>query len=202
MRFRQPPWRLLLPAVFLTLSLVAWWRYHTSVRVTDDSPPPWSWYGDPFVAWIDFPAFVYSSPARLFTPAGFGLRIRRAWVEPQTFIFFVMIFAFWYWIGARLEYRHSSFSPPETRQQRMIWSISYALGAALWILIAIGSAYDLAVMWHVWHWYRFPQIVDSREFYVSAGVGWGAILGIYFVRAFMKLAKSSRRQQASTNVTS
>lgn len=186
MHIRKLSWRVLLPALIFPISLIEWLRYHTSVRVLDDAPPPWSWYGDPFLPWIDLPAAVYAKAARLFTPTSFGIRYQRAWIDPETTFYFVMVIVFWYWIGKRVELRGSSGSPL-TSTKRIVFSILYALGASLWMIIAVGSAYELATMWHVWNWYHIPQIVDSPEFFTSAGVLWGAILGTYFVQAILKL---------------
>jgi hypothetical protein len=191
MRIRRAPWRFLIPGVILPLSLIAWVRYYTSLRVFDDSPPPWSWYGSPLTAWIDFPAFVYSAPARLLSQVGLrGVRIGRAWVEPRTAVFFLLIALLWYWVGIKVE-GHAVSTQPRSRIRRVSCLMLYALSAGLWILIAIGSTYDLIFMWHVRDWYRVPRILDSEEFYVSAGLVWGVVLGTYFVTALVRLWRTN-----------
>jgi hypothetical protein len=191
MRIRRAPWRFLMPGIILPLSLIAWLRYYTSVRVSDDSPPPWFWYGSPFTAWINLPAFVYSAPARLLGQAGLrGVRVGRAWVEPRTAVFFLLIALFWYWVGIKVE-GHAASIQPRSRIRRVSCLMLYALGAGLWILIAVGSTYDLIFMWHVPGWYMFPRILDSGEFYVSSRLIWGVVLGTYFVLALVRLWRTN-----------
>jgi len=181
---RKIPWRFLLPGVIFPMSIVSWVQYHLSVRASDDSPAPWSWYGGLLSACLNFPAFVYSAPAQaLFR---LHLRVGKLWIEPRIVTFFLIVFVFWYWVGTRAE----SLAAPRTTQRtyakptRMM-RVLFAIGAALWILVAIGTAYDFASMVPVSGWYGLRYLYRDWELMSLAQVFWSVILGAYYSRKFV-----------------
>jgi len=185
MRIRKIPWRFLLPGVIFPMSVMTWVEYYRSVRASDDSPAPWYWYGGPLSAWLNFPAFVYSAPAQPLVT--FGIRLGRLWIQPRIVTFFLLVFVFWYWIGSRIE----SWAAPQTvraggERPSRVRHVLYAVGAALWILISVGTTYELAFMMHVSSWYSLRYLYSDRELLDLAQFLWSTILATYYCRRFAR----------------
>jgi hypothetical protein len=63
--------------------------------------------------------------------------------------------------------------------------VLFAIGAALWILVAIGTAYDFASMVPVSGWYGLRYLYRDWELMSLAQVFWSVILGAYYSRKFV-----------------
>ena len=187
MRLRKIPWRFLLPGVIFPMSIGTWVQYYLSVRASDDSPAPWYWFGGPVSAWLNFPAYVYSAPAQPFIR--FGIRLGRLWVQPRIVTFFLLVFVFWYWVGTKVE---SLAAPKDTNavgpKPKRARRVLHVLGAALWILIAVGTAHDLAFVVEVSRHSRH-YIYGDRELLNLTQFFWSLVLAVYYSR---RLAREFR----------
>jgi hypothetical protein len=184
MRLRNTPWRFLLPGVIFPMSIVTWVQYYSSVRASDDSPAPWYWYGGPLSAWLNFPAFVYSAPAQAFYRLGIG--VGKLWIEPRIVTFFLLVFAFWYWVGTRVEsWTAQATTNTVYEKPSRVMYVLYGLGAALWTLVAIGTVYDLVSMVHVSSWYGLRHLYRDSELMSLAQCLWSLILAVYYSRKFV-----------------
>lgn len=185
MRLQNIPWRFLLPSVIFPMSIVTWVQYHLSVRASDDVPAPWSWYGGPFSAWLNFPAFVYSAPAQAFVRV--GLRVGKLWIEPRIVAFFLLVLVFWQWVGTRIEHLSAPKATNQVRQRvSQMRRVLYALGAALWILLTVGTAYDMVSQVRLSSWYGLRHLYGDRELLDVAQFLWSSILAVYYSRKFVR----------------
>src|ERR1700678_554877 len=188
MRLRNIPWRFLLPGLIFPMSIVTWVEYCQSVRASDDSPAPWSWYGGLLNACLNFPALVYSSPAQAFYRL--GISVGKLWIEPRILTFFLLVCVFWYWVGSKLQsgVRQGTTHTVSEKRSRVVL-VLHALGAALWILVAVGTAYELAFVVHassryglryLYHLYRDSELMSLAQFL------WSVILAVYYSRKFVE----------------
>jgi len=178
MRVRNIPWRFVLPGVIFPASIAGWVQYGLSARASDDVPVQWYWYGSPFSALLNFPAYVYSAPAQMLFR--FGVRVGNLWIEPRVVTFFVLVFVFWYWVGARLESWAAPKSIPLVREGKgRLTPVLYALGAALWALVTLGTIYDLLHMVHIYSWDRLRNFAGDWELLKIGQLLWGVILAVY-----------------------
>src|ERR1017187_947501 len=185
MHVRKIPWRFLLPGVIFPLSITTWVQYKLSVRASDDAPAPWGWYGNPFSAWLNFPAYVYSAPAQMLFRL--GIRLGKLWIEPRIVTFFLFVFVFWYWVGTRIERRAAPrATDPTPHGLSRLRQILNALGADLWILVTIGTAYDLAYMVHVLSWYSLRYLYGDWELLKVTQFLWSVILAVYYSGRFVR----------------
>jgi len=163
--------------VIFPTSVATWVQYYLSVRAADDSPAPWYWYGGLLSALLNFPAHVYSAPAQALFK--FGIRFGKLWIEPRIVTFFLLVFVFWYWVGTGIESLVASKAAPCSGKNNRVRQVLYALGTALWVLIALGTAYELASVVDVarhsgWHIYRAQEVLDVTQFL------WSVVLAVYF----------------------
>src|SRR5579859_656458 len=93
-------------------------------------------------ACLNFPAYVYSAPAQPLHR--FGVRLGKLWIQPRIAMFFLLVFAFWYWAGIRVESRRAAQTMHLVGRTRRPMFALYALAAALWIFLAFGTAWDFA----------------------------------------------------------
>jgi len=173
MTIRKLPWRFVLPGLILPTSIMNWVQYQQSVRVFDDSPAPWHWYGSFLSASLNFPAYVYSAPAQPFF--GLAFKVGRIRIEPRTVLFFVLVFVIWYWIGKKIEGRDLS----RNRIPSRILLVLYALGAFLWVWIACMAIFGIAFSvptssWRNMRYYLFrdAMLLESICFLWSLSLGW------------------------------
>lgn len=188
MRLRKIPWRFLLPGVIFPMSVATWVQYYLSVRASDDSPAPWYWFGSPISAWLNFPAYVYSAPAQPL--ARFGVRLGRLWVQPRIVTFFLLVLVFWYWIGIRVESWRAPKATDPVDEKPSGTYVLYALGAALWILVAFGTAWDVASVVHTSSWYSLRYLSGDWELLHVTQFLWAVILAVYYSRRFVSGLKS------------
>jgi len=184
MRIRKIPWRFLLPGVIFPMSVATWVQYYLSVRASDDSPAPWYWFGGRVSAWLNFPAYVYSAPAQPFTR--FGIRLGGLWVQPRIVTFFFFVLVFWYWVGIRVESWRAAETTDLIDEKPSRTYVLYALGAALWILVAVGTAWDVASVVHAYSWYGLRYLYGDWELLHSAQFLWSVILAVYYSRRFVR----------------
>jgi hypothetical protein len=190
MHLRNIPWRFLLPGVIFPMSIASWVQYCLSLRASDDSPAPWSWYGGQLSAWLNFPAFIYSAPAQAFFR--FGIRVGKLRVEPRIVTFFLFVFVFWYWVGTRVEsWAAQGAAQRAYEKPSRLMHILYALGAALWILVVVGTAHDLASMVHVSSWYGLRYVYRDSELISLSQCLWSVILAVYYSRKFVRRFRGS-----------
>jgi hypothetical protein len=64
--------------------------------------------------------------------------------------------------------------------------IFYGLGAALWILVVVGTAYDLASMVHISSWHALRYLYRDSELMSLAQCLWSVILAVYYSRKFVR----------------
>jgi hypothetical protein len=181
MRVRNLPWHLLLPGVIVPTSIVTWAQYRLSVRATDDSPFPWYWYGGPFSALLNFPAFIYSAPAQTLRSLSF--RVGKVWIEPRTVAFFLFVFVIWYWIGMRIE-TSGRVHPIHQRPSRIKLTL-YGLGAGLWILLTVSTSYNLAFRSVFSSWHSLRDIYTGAELLELAQFLWSVALATYYCGVFV-----------------
>jgi len=179
MLVRNIPWRFLLPGVIFPTSIAGWVRYGLSLRASDDVPVQWYWYGSPFSALLNFPAYVYSAPAQMLFR--FGIRVGKLWIEPRIVTFFVLVIVFWYWLGTKIESFAAPRSMPPVREGTGRSALAlHVLGAALWAMVALGTIYDLQHMVHIYGWDRLRNFAGDWELLKIAQLLWGVILAVYY----------------------
>jgi hypothetical protein len=185
MSLRNTPWRFLLPGVIFPMSIVTLMQYYLSFRASDDSPAPWCWYGGRLSAWLNFPAFIYSAPAQVLFRWGF--RLGKLWIEPRMVAFFLLLVVFWYWAGATIEsWAAQGAAQRAYEKPSRLMHVLYALGAALWMLVVVGTAYDLASMVHVSSWYGLRYLYRDSELMSLAQCLWSVLLAVYYSGKFVR----------------
>jgi hypothetical protein len=184
MRIRKILWRFLLPAGIFPMAIATWVQYYLSVRASDDSPAPWYWFGGPLSAWLNFPAYVYSAPAQPF--ARFGIRIGRLWVQPRIVTFFLLVFVFWYWVGIRVESWGAAKTTDPVDEKPSRTFVLCALGAALWILVAFGTAWDFASVVRTYGWHSLRYLYGDWGLLHVTQFLWSVILATYYSRRFLR----------------
>jgi len=187
MRLRKIPWRFLLPGVIFPMSILSWVQYYLSVRASDDSPAPGYWFGSPLSAWLNFPAYVYSAPAQPL--ARFGIRLGKLGVQPRIVMFFSLVIVFWYWVGTKFESlaasKETNSVPASPGRALLVLNV---LGATLWMLIAVGTAHDLAFVVEVSRHSRH-YIYGDRELLSVTEFLWSVVLAAYYSRGFLRYFK-------------
>jgi predicted permease len=185
MQMRKVPWRFLLPVVIFTMSITTWVQYYLSVRASDDSPAPWYWYGGLLSACLNFPAYVYSAPTQPLHR--FGIKLGSLWIEPRVITFFVIVFAFWYWVGSRIESWATSETMHSVRKKpSRATQVPYALGAVLWVLVTIGTSYDIASTVQVSSWHGLRYLYGDRGLMIATQLLWSVLLALYYFRQFAR----------------
>jgi hypothetical protein len=185
MHLRKMPWRYFLPGVIFPMSIATWVQYYLSARASDDAPAPWYWYGGPLSAWLNFPAYVYSTPAQPLVR--FGIRLGGLWLEPRVVTFFLLVFMFWYWVGTHAESWGAAKIPPQVGEKpSRVRRALYSFGAIVWIWVTIGTVLRVASMVHRLSWYGLRYVYRDAELLVLAQLFWSAILAVYYSRKFVQ----------------
>lgn len=183
LRPRSIPWRYVLPAIIFPVSMWSWIQYQLSVRVFDDSPVPWYWYGGLWSACLNFPA--YNFPAPFETLHRLHFRIGRLWIEPRIISFFLIVLLFWFWIGTRFESWVRAEKAPRVSQGFMTFRlVVLALTAALWLLFAVGTVYD-TVHFLRDYWRYTLYIAWDLDMMKAAQLLWSVLLAVYYLRRFL-----------------
>ena len=171
----------MLPGVIFPISIATWVQHYLSVRASDDSPAPCYWFGSPFSAWLNFPAYVYSAPTQPL--ARFGIRLGRLGVQPRIVTFFLLVFVFWYWVGVRVEsWRAAKATDPVHEKPNRAYVHYALLGAVLWILVAFGTAWDFASLVHASSWYSLRYLSGDWELLHVTQFLWSVVLAGYYFR--------------------
>ena len=111
---------------------------------------------------------------------------RKAWVQPRIVTFFLFVLVFWYWVGIRVESWRAAETTDLIDEKPSRTYVLYALGAALWILVAVGTAWDVASVVHAYSWYGLRYLYGDWELLHSAQFLWSVILAVYYSRRFVR----------------
>jgi hypothetical protein len=115
-----------------------------------------------------------------------GFKLAKLWIEPRIIVFFLVVFVFWCWIGARFESWAIRGKNAVTARPSKVRLVLLALAASLWILVAIGVTFDAVFLVSRSSWYALRYLYGDLELMRVAQLLWSAVLASYYCRRFIQ----------------